>query len=60
MIPSCCKQSEDELNEVVSTAKAQGKKLAVEVIADNSGKFCGNGLEFDSLEGALAYGDDLS
>lgn len=31
----------------------------VEVIADNSGKWCGNGLRFDSVEKAAAYAQDL-
>jgi hypothetical protein len=31
----------------------------VEVIADNSGKWCGNSLTFDTLESAHAYATDL-
>ena len=34
-------------------------KLKVEVIADDSGTYCGNGLRFDSAETAIAYGHDL-
>ena len=59
-IPSFCKQSQADLDNIVALARGQGRKLAVEVIADNSGKFCGNGLEFDMLEKALEYGSDLS
>lgn len=33
--------------------------FAVEVIADDSGKFCGNGLRFASLDKAKAYAKDL-
>ena len=32
----------------------------VEVIADNSGKWCGNGLRFSTEEAAEAYGEDLA
>jgi hypothetical protein len=32
----------------------------VEVIADDSGKFCGNGLRFDTAKEAVAYGSDLA
>lgn len=31
-----------------------------EVIADNSGKFCGNGLRFATQEEAEAYAKDLA
>lgn len=34
-------------------------KYRVEVIADNSGKFCGNGVSFDELPEAHAYAVDL-
>lgn len=34
-------------------------KYKVEVIADNSGKWCGNGLRFDTPEEAVAYAVDL-
>jgi hypothetical protein len=34
--------------------------LMVEVIADNSGKFCGNALRFDTLDEARHYAVDLS
>lgn len=33
--------------------------LAVEVIADRSGKWCGNALQFETLEQATTYGGDL-
>ena len=33
--------------------------LKVEVIADNSGKYVGNALRFDTVEEAKAYGLDL-
>lgn len=36
------------------------KSWAAEVIADNSGKFCGNGLRFASKEEAEVYVDDLA
>ncbi len=35
-------------------------KWKAEVIADNSGKFCGNGLTFDTKQLAEAYARDLS
>ena len=31
----------------------------VEVIADNSGQWCGNGLTFDTVEKATDYAQDL-
>ena len=31
----------------------------VEVIADNSGQWCGNGLRFDTRKQAEDYGSDL-
>lgn len=31
----------------------------VEVVADSSGEFCGNGLKFDTVELAEAYAKDL-
>jgi hypothetical protein len=33
--------------------------LAVEVVADSTGKYCGNALRFDTLAEAKAYGTDL-
>lgn len=35
-------------------------QFRVEVIADASGQWCGNGLKFDSREAAEAYARDLS
>jgi hypothetical protein len=35
-------------------------KFRVEVIADNSGKFCGNALVFETVEMATNYAKDLS
>lgn len=35
-------------------------KYAVQVIADNSGKWVGNQLRFDSIEAAEEYARDLS
>jgi hypothetical protein len=32
----------------------------VEVIADNSGKWCGNGLTFETQSAAAIYGADLA
>jgi hypothetical protein len=32
----------------------------IEVIADNSGKWCGNGLRFASKDVAQQYADDLA
>jgi hypothetical protein len=31
----------------------------VEVIADNSGEFCGNGLKFETIQAAIDYAQDL-
>jgi hypothetical protein len=33
---------------------------AIEVIADNSGKWYGNGLRFASKDAAIRYGNDLA
>lgn len=35
-------------------------KYKVEVIADSSGKWCGNGLTFDTKEAAEAYAENLA
>lgn len=35
-------------------------KFRCEVIADNSGKWCSNGLRFASADDALVYGQDLA
>jgi hypothetical protein len=35
-------------------------KFKVEVLADNSGKWAGNGLTFLTEEDAMEYGNDLS
>jgi hypothetical protein len=35
------------------------KSFKVEVIADNSGKWCSNALRFKTEEEAKAYGEDL-
>jgi len=53
-VSSYCKQTESDL------AALEGKTLKVEVIADDSGKFCSNGLRFDNVQKALDYGADLS
>lgn len=42
----------------MTTRKTDGP-LAVEVIADNSGKYVGNALRFDTVDEAKAYGLDL-
>lgn len=34
--------------------------LKVEVVADNSGKYCGNALRFDTLDEAKRYAADLA
>ncbi len=39
---------------------AETKSWAAEVIADNSGKFCGNGCRFATKEEAELYAVDLS
>jgi len=36
------------------------KLFKVEVIADDSGKFCGNGLRFETDADAMAYGINLT
>jgi peroxiredoxin len=59
-IDSVCDQSAYDVLALEKEAKAAGRKLRVEVIADDSGKFCGNGLTFDTMEQALAYGYNLS
>lgn len=35
------------------------RSFAVEVLADDSGKWCGNGLRFATTEAADTYGKDL-
>jgi len=35
-------------------------RYGVQVIADGSGRFCGNGLRFANVESARAYADDLA
>lgn len=37
----------------------KNERFKVEVIADGSGKWCGNTLTFPSVELARAYGSDL-
>lgn len=32
---------------------------AVEVVADSSGEFCGNGIKFETVKAAEAYAIDL-
>jgi hypothetical protein len=39
--------------------KTEGR-YKVEVIADNSGKWCSNALRFDDVDSALVYGQDLA
>ena len=41
-----------------NSSKADGP-YRVEVIADSTGKWIGNGLTFDSVEAARTYGEDL-
>lgn len=63
-----CKQSDDEIAALEIEVRAKNAEparvatyaLAVEVVADSSGKFCGNGRRFDDAAGAIAYGIDLS
>lgn len=35
------------------------RPFACEVIADNSGEWCGNALTFPTIDAAVAYADDL-
>jgi hypothetical protein len=44
----------------MSERKENMKSYAAEVIADSSGKFCGNGLRFATREEAESYVSDLS
>ena len=55
-----CEQTQLELDALTAKQKSEGGKFAVEVIADNSGHFCGNGLVFDTVDKAGEYGLDLS
>ncbi len=59
-ISSMSNQTVEELALVERDALAKGKQLKVEVIADDSGKFCGNALTFATAKEAVAYGEDLS
>lgn len=43
----------------VCEVKPVPKTLKVEVVADGTGKWCGNALRFGTVEEARAYGDDL-
>lgn len=38
---------------------SESQRWKVEVIADSSGKWCGNGLRFESEEAAREYGEGL-
>lgn len=60
VIDSICSQTYAEADALLAEAIASGRKLAIEVIADSSGKFCGNGLRFDSVVAAVDYGIELS
>ena len=57
---SMCEQTQLELDALSGVQKMIGGKFAVEVIADDSGHFCGNGFVFDTVAEAGAYGIDLS
>jgi hypothetical protein len=57
---SMCEQDEARILELEKMAQENGKALAVEVVADNSGKFCGNGLRFETAEQAVQYANDLA
>lgn len=41
------------------TEKPGHRSFAVEVIADNSGQWCGNGLRFATREAGVEYAKDL-
>ncbi len=59
-ISSMSNQTVEEVDALEKEAQANGKKLMVEVIADSSGTFAGNGLRFATGKEAIAYGEDLS
>lgn len=57
---SLCMQTHAELDALAATAQDQGLKLGVEVIADRSGKFCGNAVKHDTVEVAIEAAEDLA
>ncbi len=59
-ISSMSNQTVEQLAAIEQEAIAKGKSLRVEVIADDSGKFCGNGMTFATAKEAVDYGNDLS
>jgi hypothetical protein len=59
-ISDICHQTHEEVAGLEATVKADPSKvLKVEVLADNSGKFCGNGMTFKTADEALKYGNAL-
>lgn len=51
-----CSQTESDLVELAT----KGNSFAVEVVADNSGKFCGNAMKYPTVEEALSAADNLA
>lgn len=47
------------MNDTIELSNKAEKPYKVEVIADNSGKFCGNALQFESIDQAKEYAADL-
>ena len=57
---SMCKQTNQELFDLEIAANLAGHKLAVEVIADSSGKFYGNAMTYNTVDEALSAAEDLA
>jgi hypothetical protein len=53
VIDSMTKQTHEELDALEAQAKFQGGSLAVEVVADATGKFCGNGVRYATAAAAV-------
>lgn len=54
-------QCDQTAPEIAALRAQEGKvKFAVQVIADDSGEYTGNGLRFDTVKEALDYAEDLA
>ena len=54
---SMCDQTQTEIDLLKATT---GVKYGIEVIADNSGKYCGNGVKYDTVDLAIDGAYDLA
>ena len=54
------KQTQADFDYLLAQQNDKGGKFAVEVIADDSGHFCGNAVRFDRLEVAIEDAKSLA